>query len=200
MTGLLIYFLAAFVVSGAGKNIIERSIPANTFVVGPILVIFVLGFLLRRTHTAGTFVGMVLGVIAGVTVAFGHKLGYWNELSFQLPIPVSFVTTVSVGAVASLLLPMLFLPQSRVPAVARWKPPASAVTCEPNVVVAVLLAGMLVKLSLAVSMVAAVFVTLRYYQIVRSIVETRVSPDISRNSEQGHVSCHWNSANASRGK
>ena len=104
LIGLTICLLAAFVVGGSGKNIIERSIRANTFVVGPILGIFVLGIFLRWTNTSGTFVGAVVGVITGVGVAFGHQLGYWPKLSFQLAMPVSFIVTLAVGAMMSRLL------------------------------------------------------------------------------------------------
>ena len=110
--GLLVCLFSAYLIGGAGNNIIERSSRAAGFLVGPILGIFMLGMFLPLANSPGAVIGSILGIVSGLFVAFGHQIteelgvmfGFeWRspELSFLLVLPASAVATVVFGALAS---------------------------------------------------------------------------------------------------
>ena len=103
--GFFTCIMAVYVVGGTGASILERANRASSFLAGPILGIFILGIFVRRSNSGGVIIGALFGVLAGVVVAFGHRWGWFPELSFYLPTPASAVATVFFGFIGSLFWP-----------------------------------------------------------------------------------------------
>ena len=100
--GVCICVVAAYVIGGAGANIIERSARTSGFLVGPILGVFVLAIYVRRAGAGAAWAGVAGGLVIGLVVAFGHTLPVVSlpQMSFSLVLPCSAAATIVCGTVA----------------------------------------------------------------------------------------------------
>ena len=92
--------LAALYAARIG-NIVEMWMSIMGLFAGPILSIFVLGLLTRRTHVAGWLVGAACGIALTVVlqrVCADQLMAIWH-------FPLSFGVTTLVGYTASRLIP-----------------------------------------------------------------------------------------------
>lgn len=92
--------LAALYAARIG-NIVEMWMSIMGLFAGPILSIFVLGLLTRRTH----FVGWLVGAACGITLTVVLQRGYADQLMTIWHFPLSFGVTTTVGYAASRLIP-----------------------------------------------------------------------------------------------
>jgi len=80
---------------GLGTSVIDNALAVASFVMGPLLGLFLLGLFTKTVGERGAFVGMVAGIAAVTAVAYGTTVAYpWYSLVGS---SVVFVVAVAVN-------------------------------------------------------------------------------------------------------
>ncbi len=61
---------------GLTQSVVDNALSVASFVMGPLLGLFLLGLLTRRVGQRAAFVGMIAGIAATSAVAFGTNVAY----------------------------------------------------------------------------------------------------------------------------
>ena len=97
--------VAAFFLGSRGTSLVETVNTVGSHFYGPILGVFILAFFVKRVSGTGAFIGILLGMIAVISVSWMTKIS-WLYLNVIGPFVV-----VAVGIIFS-----LFFPNRRTPA------------------------------------------------------------------------------------
>jgi SSS family solute:Na+ symporter len=90
----------SFVVADISDTVIESVNKIGSLINGPLLAVFLLGILTRRSHQAGVLIGLVAGFLTNLALwkwAEGVSWLWWNV--------IGFCVTAAVGYLGSLVLP-----------------------------------------------------------------------------------------------
>lgn len=99
--GMLVVLASAFMQYVPG-NFLEISMRTQGLFVTPLFALFLLGLFEKRTTEVGAISGAVVGLLAGVAIAYWEPLTGLEEISFQWILPGSLMAAVTAGCLVSL--------------------------------------------------------------------------------------------------
>jgi len=100
--GLVVIGLA----SGVGwvhGNLLEVAFKVVNLLTAPLFGLFFMAMFVRWATGPGTMIGAVFGVVVVVLINYWEELTGSKGISFLWAMPLSFLTQISVGTLASLL-------------------------------------------------------------------------------------------------
>ena len=108
--GVIVVLTSSFAMKHVPGNFLEMGHRIANLLVGPIFIMFFMALFVPFATSRGTIVGVILGSVAAVIVAYWEPLidslgvepQYLKTISFQWIQPVTFVTGLSTACAASL--------------------------------------------------------------------------------------------------
>ena len=110
ISGLVIIIIAALWAPQIQKfdSVVKYFQELLSFVVPPVVAVFVLGLFWKRANAHGAFAGLIAGLLMAVGLALDRKIYHWTPLArthFLYVAPLIFIVSLLIIAVVSLATP-----------------------------------------------------------------------------------------------
>lgn len=86
-------------------NLLERCFKVINLLTAPLFVLFFLALFVRWSHAAGAWLGLLSSITTAVLIAYGKDMGLPVQISFVWMMPCALLVGVTVGSIASAVLP-----------------------------------------------------------------------------------------------